>query len=170
MKNKLVFTETQRFNQWWVWLSLIAVNGGLIAAAFLEKNEAHSPGKKPMSDIEFLVVIGVVVLISLGLLAFRLETQIREEGIYVRFFPFHRRFQHYTWDELSKVFVRKYSPIAEYGGWGYRIGRPGKGGAFNVSSNQGLQLEFKQGKKLLIGTRQPEAVTAALRKIGKYQE
>jgi hypothetical protein len=170
MKNKVVFTETQRFNQWWLWLIVAGLNGGLIAAAAIQRFSGRPFGNKPMSDTEFLVVIAVSILISLLFLSFRLETQIREDAVYVRFFPFHRRFQCYTWEELSKIFVRKYSPIAEYGGWGYRIGWPGQGGAYNVSGNQGLQLEFKKGKKLLIGTQQPEAVAAALKKIGKYQE
>lgn len=38
----------------------------------------------------------------------------------------------------------------DYGGWGIRYGRKGK--AFNVFGSRGLQLEFTNGKRLLIGS------------------
>jgi hypothetical protein len=169
MDNHTLFAEKQRFNQWWVWAILIIVNGGQIAAAAFQIISGRSLGNKPMSNTEFLVVVAIALLISFSVLAFRLETQVRADGIYVRFFPFHRKFKHFAWDDLRKVYVRKYAPIGEYGGWGYRIGWPDKGGAYNVSGNQGLQLEFNTGKKLLIGTRKPEALAAVLQQIGQYR-
>jgi hypothetical protein len=38
----------------------------------------------------------------------------------------------------------------EYGGWGIKYGKMGK--AYNVSGNRGVQLEFTDGKRLLIGS------------------
>ncbi|MEY3248835.1 MAG: hypothetical protein RL742_878 [Bacteroidota bacterium] len=170
MHNHTVFTEKQRFNQWWIWAILILVNGGQIAAAAFQILSGRALGNKPMSNTEFLVVVGIALLLSLAVLAFQLETQIRTDGIYVRFFPFHRKFKCFAWDELRKAYVRKYAPIGEYGGWGYRIGWADKGGAYNVSGNQGLQLEFTSGKKLLVGTRKPAALAAALQQIGQYRD
>jgi hypothetical protein len=170
MHDNTLFTEKQRFNQWWVWAILIIVNGGQIAAAAFQILSGRPLGNKPMSNTEFLVVVGIALLLSLAVLAFRLETQVRTDGIYVRFFPFHRKFKFFAWEDLRKAYVRKYAPIGEYGGWGYRIGWPDKGGAFNVSGNQGLQLEFTSGKKLLIGTRKPEALSAVLQQIGQYRD
>ncbi|MCB0473313.1 MAG: hypothetical protein KDC69_02350 [Flavobacteriaceae bacterium] len=57
------------------------------------------------------------------------------------------------WNDLGKVFIRKYNPVLEYGGWGVRLNYYRKRGrAFNVSGNIGLQLILKNGKKILIGT------------------
>lgn len=61
------------------------------------------------------------------LYSFKLQTVIKTDGIYVRFFPIHIAFRKYSWDKLSKVYVRTYSPLAEYGGWGLRLGLFGKG-------------------------------------------
>lgn len=83
----------------------------------------------------------------------------------MRFFPFHLHYKHYSWDDILKAEVRTYNPIGEFGGWGLR--GAGKDRAFNISGNQGLQLEFKDHKKLLIGTRQAEAITKALEQIQK---
>ena len=70
---------------------------------------------------------------------------------------------------MIKSYVRQYSPIIEYGGWGLRFGIFGKGTAFNVSGNKGLQLEFINNKKLLIGTNKPDALTETLIKLGRLK-
>ena len=80
------------------------------------------------------------------------------------------KFKYYAWEKLKKSFVRQYSPIAEYGGWGLRYGFLGKGKAFNVSGDKGLQLEFMDNKKLLIGTSKPDELTEALKRIGQLKQ
>lgn len=66
--------------------------------------------------------------------------------------------------------MRTYSPIKEYGGWGYRITLK-NGKAFNVTGNKGIQLVLKSGKKLLIGTQQEsEASLVINRYLKKYDE
>ena len=72
--------------------------------------------------------------------------------------------------ELTKSFVRQYSPLTEYGGWGLRLGLFGKGTAYNVSGNKGLQLEFTDKKKLLIGTNKPDELSETLNKIGQLKQ
>lgn len=91
-----------------------------------------------------------------------LETIIKPSGIYVRFFPFHFSFKHYPWDSIRKCYVKQYSPIGDFGGWGVRISLFGKGTAYNVDGDYGLQLEFLTPKKLLIGTQKPQELTEAL--------
>jgi hypothetical protein len=54
----------------------------------------------------------------------------------------------------------------EYGGWGYRVGGKKSGIAFNVSGNMGVQIELKNGKKILLGTRKPKEAEEALKKAG----
>lgn len=93
------------------------------------------------------------------------ETHIGVEGIQLRFFPFHLKFKKISWDEISQCYVREYSPIGEFGGWGLRFGFFGQGNAWNVAGNRGLQIEFKNGKKLLIGTQKPDLMVEALDKI-----
>ncbi|MES2389410.1 MAG: hypothetical protein V4543_15515, partial [Bacteroidota bacterium] len=71
-------------------------------------------------------------------------------------------------DKTAKAYIRTYSPMGEYGGWGIRYGI-NKGWLYNVSGNMGLQLELLDGKKVLIGTRKPDEIIAALRKSGMAQ-
>lgn len=170
MENEILFTEKQKFKQWWLWIILLSVNGIFLLGVFIQVIGGQQFGDNPLSDPMLLIITGLVLLLSLLFLSFRLETQIRTDGIYVRFFPFHIAYRQYTWNMLTKSYVRQYSPIAEYGGWGLRLGILGNGTAYNISGNMGLQLVFTNNKKLLIGTNQPEELTALLKKIGQYKQ
>ena len=57
----------------------------------------------------------------------------------------------------------------EYGGWGVRYSLTGKGRAFNVSGNIGLQLEFINGEKVLIGTQVSDKMRDVLEQIKMYK-
>jgi hypothetical protein len=119
-----------------------------------------------MSNEALLIATGIMFLSSLLFYTLRLDTEINSNGIYIRFFPFHLSYKKYAWDEIEACFVREYNPIAEYGGWGIRLGLFGKGRAFNVSGNKGIQLVFKNNKKLLIGTSKPVEASEAIKKAG----
>ena len=113
---------------------------------------------------------GLTLVVTLLMINIRLDMQIKKDGIYVRFFPFHLNFRFFSWEVISKSFVRQYNPIAEYGGWGFRLGLFGRGRALNISGDKGLQLEFSDGKKLLIGTIMPEELRETLIRLGQLKE
>lgn len=142
MKNGTLFTEKQRFTQWWFWLIILLV----VAFAFYYEE----------STLERVVAL----IIPLFLFILNLETEISQEGISVRFFPFHLKKKFFAWDEITKAEVREYSPLLEYGGWGIRRGRSGR--AYNVKGKMGLQLVLKNGKKVLIGTQKAEELKQIL--------
>lgn len=154
----ILFRECQRFRQWWLWLILIGANIPLLWALWQQSREGA-----PLDPGDLLLGNGILLLVIFLLLALRLDTEIRNDGVYVRFFPFALRLKRYGWEEIEKAYVRPYKPLLEYGGWGIRYGRKGK--ALNVSGNMGLQLELKNGKKLLIGTRKPEALQAVIEEL-----
>lgn len=167
MRNEVLFSETQRFRQWWLWLIILFVVG-LVAFVAIVILGGESSENKTIPMI-ILVSTGLFILVPTVLLLFnmKLETQIKDNGLYVRFFPFHMTFKEYKWDSISKSHVRQYNPIGEYGGWGLRIGPAGK--AFNVSGDKGLQVEFVDNKKLLIGTNKPDELTDVLKTIGQLK-
>jgi hypothetical protein len=167
MNNNILFCEQQKFKQWWIWLILFGTNGLLVFAIFMQIVAGQPFGNKPMSDAGLLITAGITFLFTVVFLNLRLETLVKNDGIYVRFFPFHISFKHHPWETITRAYVREYSPLVEYGGWGLRMGLFGKGMAFNVSGNIGLQLEFTNSKKLLIGTNKAEELTTALQKLGR---
>lgn len=161
MNNKILYTESQRFKQWWIWALIVGICTFVGVPIYQQAKVNIS-----MEIIFPLIIILLVVLLFLSL---RLETLIKEDGIYVRFFPFIIKYKRYDWDSIEQLYVRKYNPIAEYGGWGMRFGIFGKGMAYNVSGNIGLQIIFTNGKKLLIGTQQPKKMEAVLNELGKIK-
>jgi hypothetical protein len=169
MNQEILFSEKQKFKQWWLLAILLSINALFMFGVCKQVILGQQFGDKPMSDVGLLTITGLFLLATILIFTSRLDTIIKSDGIYVRFFPFHLTFKHYKWNSLTKSFVREYSPITEYGGWGLRLGLFGKGTAFNVSGNEGLQLEFNGHKKLLIGTNKPEELTETLDKIGQLK-
>lgn len=159
-----LFSEKQRFRQIWIW-GLFA----LIIGAFLFEIIRSLVSSKPLPEEPVSFIIPAIVLILVFALIFiiRLETVIKEDGIYYKFYPLHVKYQSIPWNRISRCFVRKYKPILEYGGWGFRMGVFGSGGALNISGNQGLQIVYDDGKKLLIGTQKRDEMETVLRKLGK---
>lgn len=120
-------------------------------------------GNKPAPN---WMIITIWLAFGIGLPVFffsiKLISEVRNDGIYLRFFPLHQKFKVYPYDEIEKYEVRTYRPIYEYGGWGIRYGLKGK--AYNVYGNKGIQLVFKNKKKLLIGSQKPEEFYNAIEK------
>ncbi len=158
-----VFTEEQRFNQWWFVGLMILVLGISVMTLFIALPETNS--EEPV----FWVLIGTTALVFTIALAIlfllRLETRIDEQGVHYAFKPFHRSLRLISWHDMSECFVRKYSPIGEYGGWGYRVSFGKKGKALNVKGNIGIQIVNNNGKRLLLGTQKEDE---ARRTISNY--
>lgn len=163
MSNVILFSEKQKMKQWWLMIPLVILNLVLFIRAIIFFVRDHSIIK---SYFEIFFPLILVLLITILIYSLNLRTIIKDDGIYVQLFPFHRSLKHYTWNDLDKVYVRKYNPIKEFGGWGLK--GTSKNRAYNLSGDIGLQLLFKDGHKLLIGTKMASELTTVLREIGKY--
>jgi hypothetical protein len=155
-----VFIEEQRFTQ--LWLIILIIFSSLVPIGVVISE--YQKDKKSFS-LEMVLLIGLVILLPLGIIfLFKLSTKIDEQGIYYQFFPFHFSLKKIGWNEISKAYVRTYDPIGEYGGWGLKGGIlfSKKGKAINVSGDIGIQLELKNGKKLLIGTQKESEAKSVL--------
>ncbi|MEO1256870.1 MAG: hypothetical protein AAFY41_18570 [Bacteroidota bacterium] len=142
---KVFFKESQKFNQWWVWLLVLGAMGAAILAGFLSWQTANS-----LTPLIVSALAGAIGPIVLALL--ELQTRITIDGIEVKFWPFGRR--RIFRSEIAEARVREYAPLKEYGGWGYRTSKQGK--AYNMYGKYGLQLRLKNGERILIGTQRPE--------------
>lgn len=157
----ILFFERQAFRQKWLWIPLVLMSAYL-TLALLNEYVFHIKDL-PLPETQ-MVALSWIVMISLIFLFWimRLETMIKKDGIYFRYRPFNSTYKRIQWSELESAKVRTYKPLREYGGWGLRIGLTAKGMAFSVSGNQGLQLVFKDGKHILIGTRKGQVIQHVL--------
>lgn len=159
------FHETQRFRQWWVWALFIVA---IILPFNREWLKAHVSflQRVPITGLHIIPMTILAAVMILFLLV-KLETGLDEAGVYYRFFPLQLKTRHRLWNEINRAYIRTYSPIIEYGGWGFRIGLFGKGGALNISGKIGLQLEFKDGKRLLLGTNNRKELDIVMQELYK---
>jgi hypothetical protein len=157
----VLFREVQRFRQLWVWI-LVFFLMGLSWYSFIQQIVSKIPfGTRPAPD---LVVIGMWILFGcvFPIIAFKtgLITEVRGDGIYIRFIPFHLKFRTMPFEAIQTYEERTYRPLREYGGWGIRVGAGGK--AYNISGNRGVQLVLLSGRKILIGSQKPEELVLAI--------
>jgi hypothetical protein len=156
-----IFTEVQRFRQWWVLLLVLFVAGiawyGAIQQIVLKKPFGNNPAPDPV-----MIMIWVIFGLFFPALfySFKLVTEVRYDGLYARFFPLQFHAHKISFEEIKTYEIRKYSALKEYGGYGIRYGKNGK--AYNISGKRGVQFEFLDGKRLLIGTQKPEELIQAL--------
>ena len=97
----------------------------------------------------------------------RLETRIDAAGIHYRYRPLLNRWRHWPWAEFRQIFLRTYSPLSDFGGWGIK-GLPGNL-AYTVWGEHGLQLVFQSGNRLLLGTQRPEELRRTLLALGQLR-
>jgi len=121
---------------------------GLFILDILSGNNA---GDSMYSNPLLLLVIIAVSAAPIFLIYFvKLETEVRDEGLFIKFRPFHRRWVALPFSDILEANPITYKPIRDYGGWGIRYGPEGK--AYNVSGNKGVLLKFDKGPNILIGS------------------
>ncbi len=146
-----VFSEIQKFDQWWFRLIFLAISLICVLSIYSTIGEIGIDNSMDFWMPLVVCIITLCILFSFAFL-FKLYTRIDENGIHFGFWPFNTNLNLAKWSDLEKCFVRKYNPITEYGGWGYRATLFNKASAYNVKGNIGIQIVFNNGKKLLIGT------------------
>jgi len=161
--NQVLYEEDQRFTQWWLWTIIIGAMGVFIYSNIktFQLDEALFSWTKLSLVIPILMIPALIYFLTL-------KTRVEKNGIYVRFIPFHLKEIFIAWDQLESCQVRTYSPLGEYGGWGIKYGLGGAGKVYNVRGNKGLQLVFKDGARLLIGTQKPQELQDIVNKMGLF--
>lgn len=155
---RLFFEEEQRFRQPWLWASMLGI--ALFEAAIFGIGAVQRPDQTGAIAVGAAVAFSVVGLVALLLYAARLSVRLDSQAIHVRFVPFLTR--RIPLERIDRWEARTYRPIREYGGWGVRVGLFGKGSAYNVRGNRGVQLTFSDGKRLLIGSQRAEEFAASI--------
>jgi hypothetical protein len=167
-REDVLFVEVQQLRQAWVWAlalpsSLLVL--GLFAWGITQQIFLGRPwGDRPMSDARLFLIALCGSALAVGLpwtfRAMRLVVQVRRGHLYVRFFPFVSRTL--PLEQIARREARLYYPIREYGGWGVRYGGKERGWAYTVGGNIGVQVELKNGERILIGSRRAEELVSAL--------
>lgn len=156
------YQEIQRFSSLvWVWFAILPIAGGLWYATFQQLIVGQPVGIRPVPDallLLFWLAFGIVM--PLCFFWGGMRTEVRAEGLYLEGYPVPMCHKQFAYSEIETYEARRYHPLSEFGGWGIRWGLSSK--AYTVRGNQGVQLVFKTGKRLLIGSQYPDQLVSAI--------
>ena len=79
-----------------------------------------------------------------------LKTNYTDEYVQVLYSPFHWKAKKFYWKDIAHFETRTAECLKEYWGWGIKGTR--KNRSYTAYCDFGLQLTFKDGKRLFIGS------------------
>jgi hypothetical protein len=95
----------------------------------------------------------------------RLTTEVRHDGLYVRFNPIQRSFRRIPVSEIDEVDVTTYSS-GSYGGWHWGVRWSLSGDTvYRLRGNQGIELDLKGGQQIFIGSQSPHELETGVREV-----
>ncbi|WP_293910571.1 hypothetical protein [Deinococcus sp.] len=137
---------------WIVW-------AGLVLALAIQWN-GTALGNRPISIPALAILILVYGAGLVYMASFRtLKTVVNAESINVRLGGFRAIFPLKDITELRETAV---NPLAEYGGWGFRIAF-GQRRAYIASSRQGVSMILRSGRSVFIGSEHQTELAAFIR-------
>jgi len=161
---EILFFEEQKPRQWWLQLLIISYAIFITYNVYLQLFHAV-----PVMDLNIpdwlLIVLWVLFAVIIPILFYKakLTTQVKKDGIYVQFFPFHIQSIKITPEDIKEIEILTYNPLMDYGGWGVRYGK--NGNALNVYGNRGVNIKLTYARDLLIGSQKPEELYNAINSI-----
>ncbi|MFY0690246.1 MAG: hypothetical protein JXQ90_23935 [Cyclobacteriaceae bacterium] len=167
MKGKILFQESQRFTGTWSWYLILGVSiwmTWLFGRGFYHQIILGEPwGNNPAPDgvlisvslFTMLITWGIFIVLTVGHLMIKIDAGT----ILYSYYPIVKQ-KTLTVHDISKMIVKKYNPILEYGGWGYRW--RGKKKALNVRGKWGLEIKLATGRTLMLGTQKPKELDQAI--------
>jgi hypothetical protein len=162
----MLFTETQRFRQWWLILLLGAIFAHLLFGAYQQLFNNIPMGDHPVSNTGMIGLVLFICVIFALFFIIKLETRITTNAIFFRFYPFQIKFRKITKDEINHLDLVQFRPIRDFGGWGIRMGSE-VDWAYTIAGNKGLKVFNNSGKVILIGTQKSDELQRALAEFQK---
>lgn len=159
-----IYEERQRFNIPWL-KYLILLPALFVWYIFYEQIILNKPwGKNPAPDA---VVVMLVVLIGIltPLLFYKTELilQVRTDGFYYRFFPFHRRFHYLLWTDIARYERITFSAVKDFGGYGIRYAKGEK--IFVFQGKEGIRFYLRNGKRVVFSAARVDSLSGAISSV-----
>jgi len=178
--NGATFYENQKQQGAVIWIMLAGITAVSFSSMIIYYDQLEGL-QKEFSKNQLTIIGGLITIMFVGLyflfLNLRMETKVDSKGISFRYPPFMNKFKLISYDEIESYKVTEYSPIKDYGGWGYRKPahytrkqlkalnnkRPHHF-AYAIKGNVGLRIQFKSQKIILLGTQRRDALEYAIKK------
>jgi hypothetical protein len=158
---RLLFREVQNIRHvWWIMVIIYGTAGlmwySFILQVLFDRPVGTNPGPDWLMWLLWLLIgIGLPILFY----TMKLIVEVTDDYLSIRYVPFVNR--RILFAEIKKCEARTYRAIREHGGWGIR-GLFGKGRAYTVSGNRGVELELQSGQQIMLGSQKPQELALAI--------
>src|SRR5699024_2623348 len=98
----------------------------------------------------------------------RLIIEVRSNGVYIRFAPFHKSYKSFLFKDIISYKPVVYNSLRRFGGWGIRFNAKGET-AYNISGKQGVELQLRNNT-VVVGTKDSNELKKAMDSVQKYNE
>lgn len=162
---KVIYREVQKPRQIWIWLIILSI-ALIMWYGFVQQILFGIPfGNKPAPDVMLIIpwlIFGIGFPIVL-IFYIKLIVEVREDGVYIRYLPFHRRNRQFYFHKIEHYEITEYDPI-EFGGWGIRSNATG-GTAYTINEKKAVRLQLKHNRSVIIESRHPAKFVEAIDSI-----
>jgi hypothetical protein len=155
---KSEYVELQRFNQWWLWVFILALNLLPVYGIYKQMLMGEPWGNNPMSDVGLFIFLGFTLSFALFFSYIELRTEIDSRGIRVRLRPIST--QSFHWEQIESVQLVRYGFV----GYGLRL-MTKFGTVYNTRGRYGLAIATRDGGRYLIGTQEPRKLAEVVRRL-----
>jgi hypothetical protein len=166
---EVLLKERQTFRLGWLHIPFIALSAFLIALSlyiiYLQLFQSSpATGGGPLSDGGVVIIVTLMLVVGIGLPAFvfraELLVTVDREALRISFAPFTHRMIPVQSILLCEPYTIQ--PIRDYIGVGILISLKDGSVGYAVSGNEGVKIEFDDGKQLFVGSQYPEALASAV--------
>ena len=115
---------------------------------------------RPNDALLLAIAPAIVVLVAALISLSHLDVDVTDSGVSIAFrhlWPTRR----IAFADIVGLEVKRYRPLIDYGGWGVRLGPAGW--AYTTGGDVGVKMRLRKGLPVLIGTRHPSELEAAIR-------
>ena len=151
-----LYKETQKLGYNGIWFAVLT----LFLLALYAFMQLAAMGFNQLLLIAMFPSILLLFYLLTLLKRFRLEIEVSPKALEFQFYPSQKEVQVIEWKFVKDVEKRSYSAFRHFGGWGVRYGEMR---AFTLGGNEGVELTFSNGRKLLLGSKNPDDLYRAVR-------
>jgi hypothetical protein len=161
----LLYEEEQRFSRVaWIWAAMLVL---LLAPMIMILSGDEKPSQDEMTSVLLSTAFAFIPMVAIIFFA-RLQFKIDATGIHYKFFP-----AVFKWKTIPKSIIESFEVsekrnLIEKIAIGYRRNRLNNSITMNISGIKFARLQLRDGRKLKIGSENPETLERALRKLTSH--
>jgi hypothetical protein len=158
----LLYEEEQRFSRvTWIWIAMLLL---LLAPIVAIVSGKEPPSQQEMTSILLSTAFAFIPMTVIIFFS-RLQFKIDGEGIHYKFFPAVIKWRMIPKSLIQSFEVSEKRNLIEKIAFGYRRSRLNNSITMNISGSKFARLQLRNGRKLKIGSENPESMERALRKL-----